>query len=285
MEFKTQVSEFENFLDRIKGRGKNLKGEDTIIADDALIQVTDKGIKARVMKESQAIIATVKTKVEEVNETGKLPVGSIENFKDYLNRFNASDEVIIKTEEHGEVGSRVVIKRTNPKKMAKIHATDESAIESHVPEDDPIVAEKFVLHRDFDEDGELEEDVFKVNLGGDVKEHSVKAKFDAKQMSEVIEDGRVAGEREIPIKVTGNTIELDIGDDAIGGFETEVPAELRYEDGDVKGQTFKFAEGVENLFPNVDGKVEMYFVEQAPAYVVARTEDYRADYILSPVVE
>lgn len=285
MEFKTQVSEFENFLDRVKGRGKNLKGEDTIIADDVLIEVSDEGIKANVIKDSQAIVAVVRTKVEDVVETGKLPIGSIENFRDYLDRFKGSNEVIIKTEDVGEQGKRIAIKRTNPKKVAKVNAVSPEAIESHIPSEDDMLAEKFVLDRDYDDEGNLEQDVYQVQAGDETRTHEVKASFDAKDMSEVIEDGRVAGEREIPFTVKSNAIELDVGSEAIGGFETEVTSEMRFEDGEAKGRTYKFAEGVENLFPNVDGKVEMYFVDGLPAYVVAQTEEYRADYILSPVVE
>ena len=206
--------------------------------------------------------------IDEVIEEGSLPIGDIELFEDFLERFNSDDVVAVET-----ATNRIVITRENPHKVAKVPmASLEAILSKDVP---------FFKTLGFSKTNFVETEKLKPNL---------KIVFDAEAMQNVIADGDVVKQRIYPWVIKDGKFTVTVGTETYGEIETEIKLhsiESNPENPGPQNVETGYSSGIDNLFGNFNGKVTVYLVDEpkaAPLIFECKTERFHFIAALAPYV-
>ena len=279
-EVKCKVSDLREICDLISMKGKNPQGKEYVAVPDFMIKATGGILVVSATDSKNALAVGLKYKVESVPEEGSLPISDVETFKKYLDRFDATDSITVKTTQN-----RILIERADPKKVARIPLAESDSIESGAKGDEALA--RFPLTD--------------AGYPKSAKTHmSLKLLLDAGAIKGVIDDGEVVKQRSYPWKIEGDTFTVKVGSEQLGEIETQIKVDKIELDPEVaggetpgttartpKGTKTCFSYGFDNLFSYVDGKVEIYLAENAaacPLYLVKKTDKFELRAILAPVL-
>jgi hypothetical protein len=262
--FKCKISDLETICRFTSLKGKSeISGKEFRALMDALIVVTKEGLKIEAMDVQKHIAIRLYHSVESVEEEGSLPIGSIEQFEQFIGRFNPDDLVEVSTVEN-----LLIINRESPRKVARFPLGDISAINS---KDAPIFA-KFQSIDGFYKFSKLD--------------YNLKFVVDAEKILAVIEDGEVVKQRIYPWNVADNKLVIKIDGGVAGEIETDIP--LESVEGKFKKASSGYAAGIDNLFSNLSGKVNIFMVddstEATPLIITQKTDKFEFLAILAPRV-
>ena len=206
--------------------------------------------------------------IDSVEQEGSLPIGDIELFENFLERFNPDDVVTVET-----ASNRIVITRENPRKVAKVPM---AALEAILSKDVP-----FFKTLGFSKTNFVETEKLKPNL---------KIVFDAEAMQNVIADGDVVKQRIYPWVIKDGKFTVTVGTETYGEIETEIKLtsiESNPENPGPQHVETGYSSGIDNLFGNFSGKVTVYLVDQpkeAPLIFEQKTDKFKFVAALAPYV-
>ncbi len=248
--FKCKVNDLQKIckLVSLSGRSEATGKEYRAILDVNII-AEDKTLKIDAIDTLKHLCIKLVYNIDEVSEVGNLPVGDIELFERFLERFNPDDSVDVSTFEN-----KILIARENPKKTAKMLAANfESILSKDVP---------FLKTLSTSKTGFLETEKLKPNL---------KLVFDSEAMQGVIEDGEVVKQRVYPLTLKDGKLTVKVGSETYGEIETEIKLHSLESNPENPGAQLletAFSSGFDNLFGNFYGKVTLYLVDGKPAPLI-----------------
>ena len=269
MKIKCRISDLETICRLVSSKGKNIYGKDYRAIMDCLLTASRTNKLAVQAMDIQGTFAIkLEYSIDIVDEEGPLPIGDLEKFNEFLQRFNPEDLVTVFTE-----GNKIVIQRDAPKKTAKLPLADASAIASK----DVPPLEKL----EFSQYGYPKTSKMHYNLSMII---------DADAIKNIFEDGNVIKERILPWKIKDSKLCVSIGSEQFGSFETEVPLEALQNDPEKPGQkttATAFGNGLDNIFSNLSGKVKIFLADEVdicPLVVSQDTPKYKFFALLAPYV-
>jgi len=286
-EVKCKVSDLREICDLVSMKGKNPQGKEYVAVPDFMIkanQVQDASIGPRLevsaTDSKNALAVGLKYKVDAILEWGDIPISDVETFVKYLDRFNATDNITLKTTQN-----KIILERADPKKVARIPLAESDSIESGTKGEEALAR-------------------FPLTPAGYPKSAktylSLKLLLDAGAIKGVVEDGEVVKQRTYPWTIVVNAFSVKVGSEQLGEIETQIKTDKIELDPEVAGgiepgttarapigTKTSFSYGFDNLFSYIDGKIEIYLaenVEACPLYLVKKTEKFELRAILAPVL-
>lgn len=257
----TNSDEMNEFLDFVWMKGVDTNGQTRELIEDAIIHFTEDAVWCQAFDPLASVWVEVVGAFEGVRRPGKLVIEDIEQFRDYIDRFG--DNTVLDTEERG--GAYYITFDDEHRKTGAISAVDEVHVESA-------------------------QDLEELNVTYNPEEHEYPGNHEAgflfdtwfacdvSDITDVTTDGDTTEVRKYPISVDNGTVEVRVGDDS-GWIETTIEAE-----GEGVASSV-YAYGVDNIFSNLKGRVEVYLVEGGPAWIHQPPDegdtDYTVNYLLA----
>lgn len=259
MKIKGKVKNLKELLQLIKLEGKDTTGSNTSMIENCILTCKDGKVSTITLSKTNTVIAFIEYKNLDIITEGEIPIGNLDEFLSYLKRFENDDEITVEVTEN-----KIKLSRDEPKKIANIPLTSRDNI------DDSLRAEAI-------KDSIKEENgVWKFRN----TELPAIAKVNSHFIREVLADGSVQGlNRKYPI-IIDEEVSCKVGDEKGGMIETIIPVESKKG----KAQT-SFAAGIDNVFSNISGIVEIHIAEKGPMLVTQSTENSEMKFIIAPLVE
>lgn len=262
-EFSITVENLLRFLElaSLPEKETDTQSKSGELIPDLLVFVDNTGLSAKAKTKSNNVFVDVLYKVGvELKEAGVLPLGSVEELRSYLGRFNSTDKVAVKATE-----SRLTITRTEPvpKKTVRLPLASEKHIES--------VQGVEMIMKNFTWDNGLP-----VTKKGKLP---TALKVDAGAIYSAIQDGAVVVQKVYPFIYENKTLTIRVGSDKVGEIENELVAEAS------EPSKAQYSTGMEGIFKTLSGEVNIYFGTDAPLVVKKTSADYEATYVVAPVKE
>jgi len=264
MKIKTKVSSLKEFLElaSVKGRALESSRQEHLI-NNLLIKVgADGSASVAAMDKECAILVRMKYTGFSESEEGEFPIGDVEAFLSFLDRFAATDEVILSID-----GNEVCIKREKPRKTAFVPLTGADMIDSAKPVS--AMSERLTV-KDIP--------TFK---GTDDKEIalSTQIKCDVKNLQDVIGDGASINQFSFPFKVSedGKFI-AGVGEKGAGRFVSEIASEI--EGGNDIESNYSY--GVDAIFSVLKGKIVLNLGNGSPLLIRQKDAKHQIMYFVSP---
>ncbi len=275
-EFKIKISELREICELVSLEGKDLKGKSFRPIPDFIIDAgMDKPdiLQVRAKNKGGQLALDLSFKLKEtIAKPGQLVIGDTENFLGFLDRFNASDEVIVSTTEN-----KIIMTRSNPKKVARIPMADQSTVET---KDAQNFLDKYIK-------------------GPDGFYQTTKTKFDvrlslkAEDIKNVIDDGEAVKQRIYPWHLDQSGLNIKV-EGPEGEIETSIPwktletaSPLDQSGGPMLRVDSAYAYGIDNIFGNLSGDVNINLANNigaCPIVIDKNTDKYTLKIILAPVV-
>lgn len=271
-----KISVLEEICRLASLKGKNPQGKEYVAIPDFLLSVSnDKMVCVKAVDSKGAIAVDLAYKGINVLTPGVIPIGDVEKFVKYLSRFNSSDEVTVETTEN-----RIILERKEPYKKATIPMASVDSISSNKN------AEQILSNFQKTETGFFKSK--KTNL-------NIRLTLNADDIKSVIDDGEVVGQRIYPWQLAGNLLFIKVGSEQLGEIETAIPIIKRDRDyKPVEGEEdpgyytkTSFAYGVDNIFGNLSGEIQIYLANNAevcPLILTKETDTYKLKILLAPVM-
>lgn len=257
---QTKISDLLEICNMIKLEGKNASGSTEELVSNFLLNAKENNLYIETLCASGVVLAILNYKTT-VLEEGKIPIGEINTFISYLKRFESGDEVIISTEE-----DKVKIFRSSPQKTAYMPLTAEENIE------DSLRANNM-------SESINEQDGIKYFNKTSLP---VKVIIDSKKIKEAVDDAGVKNiERFYPFLVDKDKFSMTVGTKQTGLIITNFADNIKIPEGKETILT-SFGAGLDNVFSNISGEVELYFGEQTPLLVIQKTEKFDFQYLVAP---
>ncbi len=256
---KGKVSDVISMLQTIKLEGKDPDGSNSSMINNCLLEAKGELISTNVLSKTNVVIGFITYKKLSVVEEGEIPVGNIDEFISYLNRFEGGDEVSIETTEN-----KIKILRDSPKKIANIPMTDRDNV------DDSLRALA------------VKDSVTEENGLYKFRETELPAmiKVDSRHIKQILDDGNVQGlNRRYPI-VIDDEVECRVGDEQGGMIENTIT--VLEKKGKAKSS---FSSGIDNVFSNITGEVEVYMADGGPMLVMQNNEEFELKFVIAPLME
>ena len=272
-EIKAKISDLLELNEILSMTGVDQKGKRYSVIPDYLIEakkdsylVEQKEPNAQFLQVEaidirKALTLKMQFNKVEVVEAGQIPIGDAEKFGKFLSRFNASDEVTLKTS-----GNNLVISRVSPAKVARYKLADLESLTTTKGASVMLAKFPFV-------DGYPKSEKTHLNLKLTVK---------VDKMKEVILDGETVGQRIYPLTVEGSKATMKVGSATLGEIETDVEASMEKE-GNVRTA---FAYGLDNVFSGLSGEVTIYAEDKSeskPIMIQQKTDKFEILVLLAPV--
>lgn len=197
-------------------------------------------------------------------EAGLIPIGDVESFQKYLDRYNSSDEVTVSTTDN-----LIIITRVSPQKIARI---SKSSVDTITTTKGVEVLQNF----QFNDKGFPESKKTKLNL---------RLTLEADEIKKVVDDGEVVKQRIYPWMVD-NGFSIKVGTEQLGQIETLIS--LKKIEGEIPEQPSTktvYAYGLDNIFGNIDGEIKVYLAngtQSCPMLLTKETEKYNLTILLAP---
>ncbi len=272
-EIKIKISELRELCQLVSLSGKDVKGKQFMPIPEFLINASEGSLKVAGIDKGNHLALEISYKAEVVLP-GPIVVGDVEKFLGFLDRFNSSDTISLKTTEN-----KIILTRETPYKKASIPMAHSDTIEGKN-------AVQFLEKFKKAESGFYETSKTKFE---------VKLTLDAENVKDVIDDGEAVKQRIYPWKLieTGgpNQLMIKVGSEQSeqsGEIETSVPVKnisFGASSGTINVAT-AYAYGIDNVFGNLTGEVFVYFVNNigsCPMIVEKSTEKYSLRIVLAPV--
>jgi len=262
MKFNIKNNNFKEFLKLILMEGKDEQGTTVRLIENCLIEAKEGKLYSNVMPKSGVAIGIIRYKEVDVVSPGELSIPNVSMFLDYLNRFENDDEIVV---ELLEQDNKVKVMRMSPKKIALIPITTKENVDDSLRVIEAIKKIK-------DKEG-------KISFGE--TELNIKVVVDSHYVKEVLKDGDIENmRRKFPFSVTEDKVLITVGDKISGIIETELPVISKSGSG-----TATYLNGIDNIFKELKGEVEIYFAEGAPMLVKKYSDKYDVRYVVAPIVD
>jgi len=271
-----KISVLEEICRLASLKGKNPQGKEYVAIPDLLLQVFNR-ISGSMPGKSAVIVKAIDNKgaigVALINynvnvlEPGVIPIGDVEKFVKYLSRFNSSDEVTVETTEN-----RIILERKEPYKKATIPMASVDSISSNKN------AEQILSNFQKTETGFFKSK--KTNL-------NIRLTLNADDIKSVIDDGEVVGQRIYPWQLEENRLVIKVGEERLGEIETVIPTTKVETETPPANTKTSFAYGVDNIFGNLSGEIQVYLANNAevcPLILTKETDTYKLKILLAPVM-
>ena len=123
MKIKCKISDLQTIVKLVSLKGKDMEGKESAAVEDCILTAAGGKITVSVMDVQGTFGVKLDYKLIDIQEEGSMPIGDIEMFIKFLQRFSSSDVITMYTSEN-----RIVIERENPKKTAKLPLVSEESI-------------------------------------------------------------------------------------------------------------------------------------------------------------
>lgn len=197
----------------------------------------------------------------EINGSGKMPIKSTEEFISYLNRYEPEDEVEVTYN-----GKQIFISKIDGTKTSCIPVGSKSSIKSHIGVKD--------LPFEWRDDKPYFTDI---PDGEEPIPLDCILKLDTAVVKSVIDDGDVVEMRIYPFLVEKDKCTITVGESKSGYISTELDAEVNNPYDEVRSV---YAYGMDNIFGNLSGEIEIFMNNDMHCWIVKQTKDYRVNFML-----
>ena len=256
---KGKISDIKKLLQLIKLEGKDTTGSSNSMIENCLLEAKEGKISTNILSKTNVVIGFINYKALDIITEGEIPIGNIDEVLSYLKRFDDNDEITLETTEN-----KIKLSRESPKKTASIPMSARENI------DDSLRAEA-IKDSITEENGKYKFRDTELIASMKVDSHIIK---------QVLDDGDVQGlDRKYPISID-EEIECKVGDEAGGIIETTISAIEK--SGKAKSS---FSGGIDNVFNNLSGEVEIHIAENGPMLVIKNDEDLEIKFVVAPLIE
>lgn len=251
--FLTNYDEFAELTDLMRMRGTDTDGSTVTLISDGIFHFEDDQVSVQAFDPMKSVWVNLRKDFSGIRQEGRLVLGSISDFRKYLNRFG--EKTLVTTE-----GEQLKFEDETGK-TGGYDVTDEAHIESIQGVDQ--LPFKFDADDDFpnDPDRELLLDTwFTVDVG---------------EIQAIIEDGDTTDVRKYPLSVESGEVQVRVGDQS-NWIETSFTAQA----GEGAASSI-YGYGMDNVFGNLNGTVDAYLIPDGPLWVHYDEEDYTIDYMIA----
>lgn len=253
---KTNYEEISELTNYIRMRGVDTDGQKIKLVTDTILYFQDDTVWAKAFDPMKSVWTWVRQDFDGIKQDGKLVIGSISDFRKYLNRFG--EHTIVQQEER-EDGVWLTFNDEDRKEGA-YPATDEDHIKSvQNVEELPFQFEEGDDYPHAPAKG-VELDTFFVT--------------DVAEIDDVIEDGDTTQVRKYPLSVEDGVVSARVGDED-GYIETSFQASGEGTSASIYGY------GMDNVFSNLTGEVTVFLMDDGPLWVHAEDEEKTLDYMIA----
>ena len=258
----TNHEEMEELTDLIRMNGTGTDGQKKDLVEDTILYFEDGEVNVKAFDPMASIWLNIQGPFEGIRNDGSLVIGNIVEFIDYIERFG--DRVIVTIEE--QAGAYNITFTDEERKDGAISAKDEALINSV----QDVEALPFSYNPETDDyPGSEENGIFLDTWFA----------CDVDDIKDVIKDGDTTGIRKYPIEADNGHVTIRVGEED-GWIETSFDA-----DGGEGQARSVYAYGVDNIFNNLSGKVEFYFMDEGVSWIHQSAEDgdtdYQIDYMMA----
>lgn len=258
---KTNYDEISDITDKFRLYGKDTDGQKTKLVTDGVLHFRDDQMQTRVFDPMKSVWADVRIDFEGIKREGKLVIGSISQFRTYIKRF----------------GQHTIVEQVERDDGMWLQFNDEDRKEGGYPatDEDHIDSTDKVDELPYEYDSETDEFPHAPAKGIEMDTYFV---TEVTEIKDIIEDGDTTEVRRFPIYVDEGSVSVKVGDQD-GYIETTFQAEGEGEASSV------YAYGVDNVFSNLSGEVEVYLTQDGAMWVHQDTEDHTVDYMIAEDLE
>ena len=260
----TNHGEMVELTDLIRLRGTGTDGTKSSLVKDAVVHFEGDEVDVEVLDPMASVWAHVRGPFDGVRSAGRLTIGSVADYREYLARFG--DKTLIETEERND-GFYLTFDDED-RKQGGYSLTDEAHIKSNEDIDQ--------LPFSYDPEND---DYPTAQSGGTLIELDTWFTCDVADIKSVLDDGNTTEVRKYPITAEDGEIQVRVGDDS-GWINTEFEAN---EGVGVASSVYGY--GIDNVFSNLSGEVTVYLMDDGPMWVHQSAEDgdtnYTLDYLVS----
>lgn len=255
-----KYTDLKLIFDRLKLQGKDETRTTKSLIYGCILRCENNIIKCSVMNMSCTILGFFEFYNIKVLEDGEIPIGNLEEFTEFLNRFSKNEEITIETTEN-----KIIIRGMKPKKKASINMIAKEHIEDSSRAEE--VSNKL----------EVKEDIVKFN------ELELKNKFvvNSANIKDILEDGDIKSfTRIFTFDFSETGIKCLIGKENENNIEAEIPI--------ISGKgncRVLFQAGIDNAFNNITGNATIFVEENSPMYISSETETHKCKFVIAQVVE
>lgn len=254
-----KVNNLKELLKLVKLEGKDPDGSTTIIIDNCILNCGDGKVGVNVLAKTGTILEFLEYKKIDVINKGEIPIGNIEVMLSYLSRFDNEDIISLETTEN-----KIKITRDKPRKIALIPLTARENI------DDSLRAEAVKDCIKKEEKGwKFRNTLLTTNM-----------RVDVNFIKQVLDDGSVQGlNRKYPF-IIDESVSCRVGDERGGMIESVIEVEKK--EGKAKSS---YAAGIDSVFSNLDGVVDVFIVDNGPMLVMKDDDKYNIKIVIAPLID
>jgi len=255
-----KYKDLKAIFERLKLQGKDETKTSKPLIYNCILECKDNKIFCSVLNTSCTVLGQFEFGNIKVLEAGEIPIGNLQEFSEFINKFKCEEEITIETTEN-----EIYIIRDKPKKTAKLAMISKEHIEDSIRAVEALsklkVSETQVIFNDL----KLEN----------------KFVFDSKFMKEALDDGNISSiSRIFRFNFSEKGINCLIGRTT----ENKIESEIALISGKGKCKVL-FQQGIDNVFSNVSGNVTVFVSEDSPMFVIAEDAISKSKYVIAPVIE
>lgn len=260
----TNHGEIVELTNLIRLRGVGTDGKTSSLVTDAILHFDEGEVSVKVFDPMASVWAHVRGPFEGVRRPGKLVLGSISEFRSYLDRFGEHTAVELTERD----GGAFLTFDDEERKSGGYAATDEQHIKSAQDVED--------LPYEYDpSQGSPSEGVVPAAEAAGVYLDTW-FRCDVADIQDILQDGDTTEVRKYPLTVEDGSVQVQVGDDD-GWIETDFVADA----GDGVASSV-YGYGIDNVISNLSGEVTIFLDDEGPMWV--RSEDqngYEVDYMIA----
>lgn len=263
-EIKTKISNLRELCQLVSLEGKDVKGKSIIPVPEFQILAEGGNLRVQAKNKGNQLALELNYKAE-TPTPGIIVIGDVERFLKYLDRFNSSDTVTLKTTEN-----KLILTRDNPLKVARIPQASGEILEG---KDASAFLERFKKA----ESGYFETP--KMKFG-------VKLTLKAEDVKSVIDDGEAVNQRVYPWTFGNAGLRVKVGSEQSGEIETVIEVKkIEAQSPTTPEVKTAYAYGIDNIFGNLTGEVIVNLASggTCPMIVEKNVEQYSLKIILAPM--
>lgn len=258
---KTNYDEICEITDKFRLYGKDTDGQKTKLVTDGILRFEDDQVHTRVFDGMKSVWADISIDFDGIKREGILVIGSISQFRTYISRF----------------GEHTIVEQVDRDDGAWLEFNDEDRKEGAYPatDKDHIDSTDKVDQLPYQYDPETDEFPHAPTKNIEMDTYFI---VEVEEIKDIIEDGDTTEVRRFPIYVDEGSVSVKVGDQD-GYIETTFEAEGEGEASSV------YAYGVDNVFSNLTGEVEVYLTQDGAMWVHQETEEHTLDYMIAEDLE
>ena len=253
-----KTSNFKELLKIVKLEGKDVDGSNSSMIENCILECKNGKLTTNVLGKSGVVFANINYKKVDVISEGEICIGNIDVMLEFLSRFDNEDIINVETTEN-----KIKITRENPKKTAIMTTTAREHIDDSLRVDNVKDS--------------IKKENEKWTFGNTILDSGFKV--DVNFMKNVLDDGNVSIlRRKYPI-IIGENVSCKVGDEQIGVIESVLLTENK--EGVAKSC---FGGGIDNVFKNLEGVVEVWLANDGPMLVILENEKVDGKFVIAPLI-